>query len=121
MPINYKEYHPKFSLISRLVRFKRAGNKCEWCGVPNHTWIYRYDNGRKWDYMPEGHEADALALDGYKFTRIVLTTAHLDHNKHNNRFWNLAALCQKCHLGHDRNRHIDKRKYGAGKGQLKIL
>lgn len=36
MPINYKEYHPKWSLISRLIRFNRAKGKCEWCGAVNY-------------------------------------------------------------------------------------
>lgn len=28
----------------------------------------------------------------------VLTTAHLDNDKSNCRWWNCAALCQRCHL-----------------------
>lgn len=120
MPIDYSEYHPKWTLISRLIRFYRANNKCEWCGVPNYQLIYRYANGRKWDYFPEDHQGDALLLDGFKPVKIILTTAHLDHNKNNNRFWNLAALCQKCHLNHDRHRHVAKRLYGYGVGQLKL-
>jgi hypothetical protein len=28
----------------------------------------------------------------------VLTVHHLDGDKHNLRWWNLAALCQRCHL-----------------------
>jgi hypothetical protein len=75
MPINYKNYHPKWSLISRLIRFKRAQNKCEWCGAANYE-------------------------------------AHIDRDRRNNRFNNLAALCQKCHLNHDRKQIIDSRKYG---------
>ena len=35
MPINYKHYHPKWSLISRLIRLRRANNICEWCGAKN--------------------------------------------------------------------------------------
>jgi len=45
MPINYKEYHPKWSLISKLVRFRRAQNKCEFCGVPNKAFIKRDGKG----------------------------------------------------------------------------
>ena len=45
---------------------------------------------------------------------IVLTIAHLDHDKEN---WDvpddrLAALCQACHLKYDLQRHIANRKYG---------
>jgi hypothetical protein len=88
MPINYKEYHPKWSLISKLIRFKRAKNKCEWCGAEN--------------MQPH-------PITG---SRVVLTVAHIDQDKTNNRFNNLAALCQKCHLGHDLKQHIFNRKYG---------
>jgi hypothetical protein len=31
-------------------------------------------------------------------TGHVLTVHHLDGNKHNCADWNLAALCQRCHL-----------------------
>lgn len=96
MPIDYSEYHPKWSLISRLIRFKRAGNKCENCGVENHK---------------------SHPITGSK---VVLTVAHLDHNKKNNRFGNLKALCQKCHLAYDLNRHIANRKYGKRKNQLNL-
>ncbi len=88
MPIDYTEYHPKLKLISRLIRFKRADNKCEFCGAENYK---------------------AHPLTGSK---VVLTVAHIDHDKSNNRFNNLKALCQKCHLNHDLPHHIKNRKYG---------
>lgn len=77
MPINYKEYHPKWSLISRLIRYQRAKNKCEWCGLPNHQLIYRDEKGM-WHPAPEGHEADVMAMDGVKFTKVILTVAHIE-------------------------------------------
>lgn len=73
MPIDYREYHPKWTLISRLIRFTRAKNKCEKCNAEN--------------YQPH-------PVTGSK---VVLTVAHLDHDKTNNRFCNLAALCSKGH------------------------
>lgn len=100
MPINYQEYHPKWSLISKLIRFTRAKNTCEWCGAKNH----------------QSHPVTG--------SKVVLTVAHIDHDKTNNRFKNLAALCQKCHLKHDIKQHVDNRKYGRqwkGKHQLKII
>ncbi len=98
MPIDYKEYHPKWPLISRLVRFKRAGNECEWCGAKNY----------------EPHPIIG--------SKVILTVAHVDHDKNNNRFDNLAALCQKCHLNHDLPQHINNRKYGRNwkKNQLRL-
>ncbi len=88
MPINYKEYHPKWSLISRLIRFHRANNRCEWCNAEN--------------YQP--HPVTK--------SKVILTVAHIDHDKTNNKFANLAALCQRCHLHHDRHQHAANRKYG---------
>lgn len=88
MPIDYSKYPPDWE--ERRARIlKRAGNRCEWCGAPNYT---TKENG----------------------TKVVLTIAHMDHDSEN---WNvsddrLKALCQACHLGYDRWRHIAKRKYG---------
>ena len=98
MPINYKEYHPKWSLISRLIRFKRAKNVCEWCGAENYK-----SNPRTG-------------------SKVILTVAHVDRDKNNNRFSNLAALCQQCHLNHDKWQHVINRKYGRNwkKNQLSI-
>jgi hypothetical protein len=36
---------------------------------------------------------------------VVLATAHLNHNPADNRRRNLRALCQRCHLLHDRGHH----------------
>jgi hypothetical protein len=38
-------------------------------------------------------------------TRVVLASAHLDHDPSNNRPRNLAALCQRCHMLHDAVEH----------------
>lgn len=124
MPCNYSEYHPKWKLISWLIRLKRAGNKCEWCRAPNNTLIYRpHEDKSKWELWPEGMASEALNVDGCKAIKVVLTVAHLDHDKTNNRFKNLAALCQRCHLRHDIKHHMANRKYGRKhkeKHQLKM-
>ena len=88
MPIDYKKYHPKWSLISRLIRTHRAGNRCEWCQAQNH----------------QPHPKTG--------SKVILTVAHLDRDRNHNRFANLAALCQRCHLNHDRQDHIRNRRYG---------
>lgn len=106
MPIDYSEYHPKWSLISRLIRFHRAGNRCE--GSPRHP-NCRAING-------EPHPSTGSV--------VVLTTAHLDHNIQNNKFSNLKAWCQRCHLVYDANHHANSRRYGRDwkkdQTQLKI-
>lgn len=61
-------YPPDWLEISCKAK-DRAGNRCERCG--------RY------------HDYES----GY-----VLTVHHLDMNPDNNADWNLAVLCQRCHL-----------------------
>jgi len=90
MPIDYKEYPPDWIEISRRIRFERARNKCEWCGAENY----------------EPHPVTK--------SKVVLTVAHLNHEKMDCRDENLAALCQRCHLAYDHKRHIWNRKYGRG-------
>lgn len=54
--------------------------------------------------------AEADMLDGERVFRIVLTVAHLNHDRTDNRPENLAALCQRCHLLHDREQHRETRR-----------
>jgi len=42
-------------------------------------------------------------------TRVVLAAAHLDSDPTNNRLKNLRALCQRCHLLHDRSHRLAQR------------
>lgn len=42
---------------------------------------------------------------GAKLLRIVLTTAHMNHEPMDCREENLKALCQKCHLSYDADLH----------------
>ena len=62
------EYPENWFLIAELIKH-RAEWKCVRCKAPHH---------------PEG---------GY-----CLTVHHLDMDKSNCESWNLAALCQRCHL-----------------------
>lgn len=123
MPINPKEYHPKWKLISKLVRYRRAQNKCENCGIDNQSVVKRMPDGSyrslsaiEWDMVHcsirYGSHNMTSSLKKHGFTKIVLTVAHLDRDKTNNNFANLKALCQKCHLEHDKEQHIQNRKYG---------
>lgn len=100
MPVDYSKYHPKWTLIRRLV-LKRAGHRCETkdCGAEN---------------------AAPHPLTG---SNVVLTIGHLDHDVTNNRFSNLRAMCQRCHLNYDRADNEYRKKIGkeyAGNHQLKI-
>lgn len=42
-------------------------------------------------------------------TRVVLASAHLNHDPGDNRLRNLAALCQRCHMRHDAREHRRRR------------
>ncbi len=77
MPIDYKRYCKDWRNRSRFIRFIRAKNKCENCGAVNY----------------EPHPITG--------SKVILTVAHLDHDITNNSFFNLRALCQKCHLRYD--------------------
>lgn len=110
MPIDYREYHPKWTLIVRLVRKRTIINNGTDCceGSPH------YPNCRAENYQPHPQTG----------SMVVLTTAHLDGDKDNNQFNNLRRLCQRCHLRHDLGHHIMNRKYGRKHNrihQLKIF
>ena len=126
MPMNRKLYPENWEEISRDIRFNRAGNCCEWCGVKNHAIGARdiYGNWHDDDEI-QGMKSDEgyrLFNDGYpKTIKIILTVAHLGtakpdgspgdkHDKMDCRPENLAALCQRCHLNYDRRDHIANRR-----------
>jgi len=121
MPINYKEYHPDWKAISLRIRKERAGDKCEWCGVKNAAIYFDGLDGR---HEHDGsHFIDQLVTEcNYRCVKIVLTVAHIDHDKANNEESNLAALCQRCHLNHDRDQHAENRRknLNAKRGQIEL-
>ena len=137
MPIDYKEYPPNWKEIRERILL-RADNCCEWCGLANKAQGYRImiqDMKGKWVWL-EGvlvhnkqffkekyyrkqellDKSFAYFVQMFKIverkTKIVLTIAHLDHDKEN---WEvtderLAALCQLCHLMYDVKHKQEKRK-----------
>ncbi len=112
MPCDYGDYPANWPEIRERIR-ARSQDRCEWCGVRNRQ--YRL-----------GHRG--------RFTRVVLTVAHLDHDLSNNDGMdrgrhclplgqaNLVHLCQRCHLGHDAKQHASTRRKNqdeaAGQGVL---
>ena len=106
-PIDWRE-------LSASVRFDRAGGHCERCHRPHGKIIHHLGDGRWFDPEDElwrDNEGRAVAWINYrdyaalKQMKVVLATAHLDHDPGNNRPSNLKALCQRCHLRHDRREH----------------
>jgi hypothetical protein len=102
--------------ISQWVRFVRARGRCEVCGRPHGQTVRHLGDGRWWD------EAGRVWRDGRgrrvpcppadlaetaRTTRVVLAAAHLDHDPTHcgRRHRNLKALCQRCHMLHDRPEH----------------
>lgn len=123
MPIDYKDYHPDWKAISLRIRKDRAGDRCEWCGRANGSmWMRKPGHRSEWEPAAEGLIVDVLAVQGYKFTKVVLTVAHVDRDKDNNDDSNLAALCQRCHLNHDRHQHAENRRNGRNwkRGQQRL-
>lgn len=93
----------------RAAILKRAGNRCERCGVANGS-IGARDRQGAWHDQREidcmkSDVGEAMFGDYPRIIRIVLTVAHLDHDVANNDPSNLAARCQRCHLTHDARRH----------------
>ena len=109
MPIDYKKYHPSWKQISK-DKIAAAGDRCELCYAPNHEWIYRDKNsGHPWG-LAEDLTENGDSLASTKIVRVVLTVHHIDCDKDNNSPLNLIALCQRCHLRLDAERHVKNRR-----------
>jgi len=122
MPIDYKKYPTNWKTEIRPRILERANNCCETCNVPNYSIIYRPD-GEKWELAPEGHQADAMVLDGVKFIKIILTIAHLDHDETNFDVKDdrLKAMCQRCHLRYDAPEKARRRAAKKNVNQVKLF
>lgn len=85
MPIraeNRARYPREWPLISLWVRVSACWT-CEWCSA------------RQGEPHPETG------------SKVILTVAHIhDSSPENVAPTNLAALCQRCHLAHDRKHHL---------------
>ncbi len=130
MPINYSDYPPNWKTeIVPHIR-ARAGDRCEWCGVKNHSIIRRNGNDTYTEIIAAEEAIEYLRSNGGTlylkaagFTYIICTTAHVGENKHNKMACaenDLAYLCQKCHLGYDLPDHIRHRRENREK-KLGIL
>lgn len=129
MPIKVENRHlyPKnWRDIAYQIRVIRAKNKCENCNLENGAIIKRNKNGHyreatddeKKFFEIQRSKSPAVereTLKRFKFTRIVIEVAHLDHNPTNVVPNNLKALCQRCHLIHDKQYHWEIRRKNAHK------
>lgn len=127
MPINYKLYPDNWLTEIRPSILKRANHCCEHCGIANYQ-VYRFwPNGDreqmnyfdKQTYNNARFVCNMLNIDEVHIWHVsVLTVAHLDHDINNNEPLNLKALCQRCHLNHDRPNH---REIRIKKKRLNVL
>lgn len=92
-PENRDRYPDDWKAISRRIRLERAGGRCECSG----------ECGLHTVRCPAIHDKPHH-LTG---SRVVLTTAHLDHTPENCDDDNLVAMCQRCHLNYDRHHHAE--------------
>jgi hypothetical protein len=107
-------YPAEWRELSRHVRFVRAKGLCQNCGRPHLVTVRCLPDGRWFDEKDvrwrsgRGRPAswpDLVEVIDVKTTRVVLAAAHLDNNPSHNRFRNLRAFCQRCHMIHDREHH----------------
>ena len=80
--------------------------------------VQHLGDGRWWDHERaiwrdgRGRPLPRLKVandPGARSTRVVLAAAHLDHDPGNSAPRNLKALCQRCHMIHDREEHRRQR------------
>lgn len=110
MPINYKLYPKNWKTEIRPAILERAKHCCEQCSVANYATGARDMDGN-WHSSKQICNMNSDVGYGYfgtygvKDIKIVLTIAHMDHDRTNNDPSNLKALCQRCHLALDRDQH----------------
>ena len=97
-PENRHRYPKDWKVISQRIRFDRAQGRCECageCGRNTHE-----------DRCPNVHGGAAYGTG----SRVILTTAHLNHTPEDCGDDNLRAMCQGCHLHYDREHHAETRR-----------
>jgi hypothetical protein len=133
MPISkHKQelYPPEWETEIRPAILKRANNHCEWCGIENHTWLWRHPHDDCWHIWSHNLQ-DGRRWYGENATEcrvfIRLTIAHIhDSDPSNCDPDNLAALCEACHNRHDAKMRVMNiiRRQNAEReaaGQLRLL
>ncbi len=118
MPVDYSKYPKNWKELRNKV-LDRANHSCEFCGLSNYTIGSRDSSGKFYSEqeikaMNKLGRKHKFGTDTPKLFKIVLTTAHLDHDEENQevKIERLRALCQKCHLNYDQ---VEKKIRRAGK------
>lgn len=112
-------YPIDWPIISRSVRFERAGGRCESCRRPHGETVLQYLDGRWHDTAAgcwrndHGRRVAAPHPDLCEFCvpkKVVTAACHRNHRPDDCRPRNLAAWCGRCHLRHDRPEHLRRRR-----------
>lgn len=108
MPIDYSLYPPNWLTEIRPAILERAKHRCEMCGIPNYSVVYRTTINGCIAWLREPNSILNKPI------KVVLTIAHLDHDETNHNVTNdrLMAMCQLCHLRYDA-REKQRRKNSA--------
>lgn len=112
-PENRARYPADWSEISDRIRFERAAGRCECTGQCPRPATHLAVDGRCWNH--HGHEAWITG------SKVVLTTAHLNHQPEDCRDENLLAMCQGCHLHYDRDHHAESRRRNRQRNQGELF
>lgn len=105
-------YGADWTEVSDRIRFTRAAGRCDNCNRQHGAVVYALVGGGWIDPATgeasfSGPTADIVFLS---LTRVVLATAHRDHDPTNRDDANLAAWCQRCHMNHDAPHHRAQRR-----------
>ena len=123
MPIRreHRFFYPiDWPQLSAVIRFRRAGGRCDGCRRPHGETVWHLGDGRWWDTQVNSWRNGAgqivcLTVDVddvlgvVRTTQVVLAAAHRNHDTADNANANLAAFCQRCHMIHDRPEHRRRR------------
>lgn len=104
-PENKGRYPADWKEISRRIRFERAQGRCEF------------------DDPATGERCEARHGEPHPVTgsKVVLTTAHLNHVPEDCDDGNLKAGCQRCHLRYDADHHASNRRARRDKQKARVM
>jgi hypothetical protein len=130
-PENKDKYPKNWKQISAEIRFVRARNRCEICGIGNNLIIKRFKDGTWRQACPQEidmifsrikncHSNFTESLKYHGFVKVILTVAHLDHTPENCSYDNLKAMCQKCHNSYDARHRRQTIRDSHQRGQLAL-
>lgn len=105
-PENVARYGPDWPAITFVIKWVRALGRCECDGRCGRPPGHLDRTGR----CVNIHGQPAYQTG----SRVVLTTAHLDHTPENMNPANLRAFCNGCHLSYDKDHHAETRRQTLG-------